>query len=111
MFLSAEGPVVAMPMRGGRMRFLAQVHTPATPANPSANSFPSFSFTGGGGSGDQCQLDGGSFTSCSSPLAYGSLSGGSHTFKFGMYYNRDFKTQTGNWGLEGSINFSPSASM
>jgi 2-polyprenyl-6-methoxyphenol hydroxylase-like FAD-dependent oxidoreductase len=31
MFLSAEGPVVAMPMRGGRMRFLAQVHTPATP--------------------------------------------------------------------------------
>lgn len=34
MFLSAEGPVVAMPMRDGRMRFLAQVHTPATPANP-----------------------------------------------------------------------------
>jgi len=32
MFLSAEGPVVATPMRGGRMRFLAQVHTPATPA-------------------------------------------------------------------------------
>ena len=31
MFLSAEGPVVAMPMRGGRIRFLAQVHTPATP--------------------------------------------------------------------------------
>ncbi len=36
---------------------------------------------------------------------------GSHTFKFGMYYNRDFKTQTGNWGLEGSINFSSSSSM
>lgn len=36
---------------------------------------------------------------------------GSHSFKFGMYYNRDFKTQTGNWGLEGSINFSPTASM
>jgi 2-polyprenyl-6-methoxyphenol hydroxylase-like FAD-dependent oxidoreductase len=34
MFLSAEGPVVAMPMRDGRMRFLAQVRTPATPANP-----------------------------------------------------------------------------
>ena len=36
---------------------------------------------------------------------------GSHTIKFGMYYNRDFKSQTGNWGLEGSINFSSSASM
>jgi len=36
---------------------------------------------------------------------------GAHTFKFGMYYNRDFKTQTGNWGLEGSINFGSSSSM
>jgi len=36
---------------------------------------------------------------------------GSHTFKFGMYYNRDFKTQTGNWGLEGNINFSPSSAL
>jgi hypothetical protein len=40
-----------------------------------------------------------------------SLVKGSHTFKFGLYYNRDFKTQTGNWGLEGSINFSSSSSM
>jgi hypothetical protein len=40
-----------------------------------------------------------------------SLVRGSHTLKFGMYYNRDFKTQTGNWGLEGSINFSSSPSM
>lgn len=31
--------------------------------------------------------------------------------KFGMFYNYDFKTQTGNWGLEGNINFSPSSSM
>ena len=36
---------------------------------------------------------------------------GSHTLKFGMYYNQDFKTQTGNWGLEGNINFGSSASM
>lgn len=36
---------------------------------------------------------------------------GAHTFKFGMYYNRDFKTQTGNWGLEGSIDFSSNSSM
>jgi Carboxypeptidase regulatory-like domain/TonB-dependent Receptor Plug Domain len=36
---------------------------------------------------------------------------GSHTFKFGMYYNRDFKSQTGNWGLEGSINFGSSSNL
>ncbi len=36
---------------------------------------------------------------------------GQHSVKFGMYYNYDFKTQTGNWGLEGSVNFSPSSSM
>ena len=36
---------------------------------------------------------------------------GSHSFKFGMFYNRDDKAQTGNWGLEGSINFAPSSSM
>ena len=35
---------------------------------------------------------------------------GSHTLKFGMFYNRDNKAQTGNWGLEGNINFSSSAS-
>ena len=36
---------------------------------------------------------------------------GKHTMKFGMFYNQDFKTQTGNWGLEGNINFSPSAQL
>ena len=36
---------------------------------------------------------------------------GNHTIKMGMFYNFDFKTQTGNWGLEGSINFAPSSSM
>jgi Carboxypeptidase regulatory-like domain/TonB-dependent Receptor Plug Domain len=35
----------------------------------------------------------------------------SHTFKFGAFYNRDDKAQTGNWGMEGSINFSSAASM
>nr|MCH9730150.1 FAD-dependent monooxygenase [Actinomycetes bacterium] len=32
-FLSVEGPLVTMPMRDGRMRFLAQVHTSATAGN------------------------------------------------------------------------------
>ena len=36
---------------------------------------------------------------------------GTHTLKFGAFYNRDNKAQTGNWGLEGSIDFSPSSSM
>ena len=30
---------------------------------------------------------------------------GRHTFKFGVFYNRDDKAQTGTWGMEGSINF------
>jgi hypothetical protein len=36
---------------------------------------------------------------------------GAHTLKFGVFYNRDDKAQTGTWGMEGSINFSSSASM
>lgn len=36
---------------------------------------------------------------------------GNHTMKMGGFFNYDFKTQTGNWGLEGSINFSPNSSM
>ena len=36
---------------------------------------------------------------------------GAHTFKFGLFYNRDNKEQTGTWAMEGNVNFSPSASM
>jgi len=36
---------------------------------------------------------------------------GAHTVKFGIYYNRDNKAQTGTWPMEGSINFSSSSSM
>ena len=36
---------------------------------------------------------------------------GSHNFKFGAFYNRDNKAQTGTWGMEGSINFNGGASM
>jgi hypothetical protein len=34
-----------------------------------------------------------------------------HAFKAGLYYNRDFKTQTGTWPMHGSIDFSSSSSM
>jgi hypothetical protein len=36
---------------------------------------------------------------------------GNHTVKFGVFYNRDDKAQTGTWGMEGSINFNGGASM
>ncbi len=36
---------------------------------------------------------------------------GSHTFKFGFYYNRDDKKQTGTWPMNGSINFNSSSTM
>jgi hypothetical protein len=35
---------------------------------------------------------------------------GAHTFKFGMFYNRDDKAQTGTWGMEGGVDFSSYAS-
>jgi hypothetical protein len=36
---------------------------------------------------------------------------GAHSIKFGMFLNLDNKAQTGNWGMEGNINFGSSASM
>ena len=36
---------------------------------------------------------------------------GSHNFKFGAFYNRDDKAQTGNWGTEGNINFNGNSTM
>lgn len=36
---------------------------------------------------------------------------GAHSFKFGGFINKDDKAQTGNWGMEGNINFGSSSSM
>jgi len=36
---------------------------------------------------------------------------GSHSMKFGFYYNRDNKKQTATWPMNGSINFNSSSSM
>jgi len=36
---------------------------------------------------------------------------GPHTFKFGVFLNRDDKAQTGTWPQQGSINFGSSSSM
>ncbi len=58
----------------------------ATPPNPSGSANASFSFIGNdaGGSGVtgfQVQLDGGGFSSATSPQVYSGLSDGSHTFQ------------------------------
>jgi hypothetical protein len=36
---------------------------------------------------------------------------GAHSLKFGAFLNLDNKAQTGNWGMEGSINYSSSSTM
>ena len=54
----------------------------ASPANPSNSSSPSFAFSDTeAGVHFQCQLDGGGFTTCSSPQSYSGLAEGSHTFQ------------------------------
>jgi hypothetical protein len=56
----------------------------SSPSDPTTSAFASFTFSGtDGGSGVagfECQLDGGGFSSCTSPQDYSSLSDGSHTF-------------------------------
>jgi hypothetical protein len=51
---------------------------------PTADSTPSFTFTGDSGDSFQCSVDGaadGDFGPCSSPFITGSLDDGSHTFR------------------------------
>jgi len=36
---------------------------------------------------------------------------GGHNLKFGVFYNRDDKAQTGTWGMEGNINFNGNSTM
>jgi hypothetical protein len=52
-----------------------------SPDDPSGSNSAEFAWTGAEGGGTfECRLDGGSYSACSSPETYTSLSGGSHTF-------------------------------
>ena len=58
----------------------------ANPSNPTSSTGPSFTFTGDDGSGVggltfECDLDGGGYSTCTSPKSYTSLAAGSHTFQ------------------------------
>jgi hypothetical protein len=54
----------------------------AGPANPTNSTSASFSFSSTeGGSGFQCQLDGGGYLPCGSPQSYSGLGEGTHTFQ------------------------------
>jgi hypothetical protein len=50
------------------------------PTNPTTETTATFAFTSTSGSAFECALDGGSYTSCSSPKSYSGLSAGSHQF-------------------------------
>ncbi len=52
----------------------------AKPSDPSAYATPAFSFSGGGGSSFECQLDAGAIAACTSPKSYPGIASGSHTF-------------------------------
>jgi Ca2+-binding RTX toxin-like protein len=57
----------------------------SSPSNPSNSSSASFSFSGTdagtGVASFECDLDGGGFSTCTSPQSYSSLADGSHTFQ------------------------------
>src|SRR6185436_17442881 len=54
----------------------------SNPTNPSGSANATFTFSSTEGSSTfECEIDGGGFSSCSTPKSYSGLSEGSHTFK------------------------------
>src|SRR5439155_2643134 len=53
----------------------------SSPSDPSGNATPAFTFSSSeAGSSFECRIDGGSWSSCTSPHTTGSLADGSHSF-------------------------------
>src|SRR5207244_16086 len=53
----------------------------SSPSDPSGNATPAFTFSSSeAGSSFECRVDGGSWSSCTSPHTTASLTDGSHTF-------------------------------
>jgi len=70
------------------------------PAATTTSTNASFSFSGKGGSGFECQLDSAAWDSCGSPKTYGSLNIGSHSFSVratDAAGNVDTSPATRNW--------------
>ena len=62
-------------------RTAPQTTIDSSPSNPTGSTGATFNFSSSeGGSTFQCRIDGGSWTSCTSPQNYASLSDASHTF-------------------------------
>src|SRR5207248_2261809 len=81
---------------------LPTVTIAAQPANPTNQTSASFSFTSSKtGSTFQCQLDGGTNTTCTSPASYTGLAAGAHTLKVTATDTAgNTGNATGNWTID-----------
>jgi large repetitive protein len=80
----AAGNVEALPPSYGWTIDTVDPNTAITimPADPSNSSSATFEFAASeGGSSFRCELDGGGFSPCATPLNYSGLADGSHTFR------------------------------
>jgi hypothetical protein len=79
----------------------------AAPSSPTNATTADFSFTSTEGSSTfQCQIDGGSFSTCTSPKQYTGLSLGSHTFNVkatDAYGNVDASPATHTWTISSLV--------
>ncbi len=75
----------------------------ANPTNPSNLNTASFSFVSTEPGTFECQIDGGSYSACTSPKSYSSLADGSHTFNVrakDLTGNMDASSATFTWTID-----------